>query len=516
MLGGPGVGSDRRGASEVLGAIFVFAILIAAVGVFQVTIVPQTNEEIEFKHSTAVRADVAGLRGAMVSTGTDGGRRTVSVRTGVDYPSRSVTVNPPAPRGRLSTSGEITGAIELQNVVATDPEAGDYWNGTATFDTKFVAYHPSYNYYRGAPVTRYEPTVVYSSFADADVVETRQSLVDGRTLDVVLVSGSLSKSGGASTSVDVAPISTAGGTVTVEDPGPLRVETHLSKERWQDVLGDEPNASVASYTVNADAPNVVEISLASGEWDLRVSKVGLGSGGSPGPAYLTAQGSTSRTVTAGESVDYTVRALDAYGNPVSGVTVKQAGGPNATTDSDGRVTFERTVGTDTTNPVWFGSKPADGGSPRRVDFSFDIVAGGAGAGGGTGSAINPGDGLALKRVTLIDGNLTGAFENVGSDSVTVVALRYNFYNPDTQSSSPVDVPEALDTNRTSSRADMAGSSVSTGDITIAPGARFGVEFRPIDEGSQFEVDDADFLVVTLYFSDGTSSVYFFGAEYDTA
>ena len=62
---------------------------------------------------------------------------------------------------------------------------------------------------------------------------------------------------------------------------------------------------------------------------------------------------------------------------------------------------------------------------------------------------------------------------------------------------------------------MAGSAVSTDSVTVAPGGRLGMEFRPIDGGSQFDVDEADFLVVTLYFSDGTSSVYFFGAEYET-
>ena len=206
MQWGQGVGSDRRGASEVLGAILVFAILIAAIGVFQVTVVPQTNEEIEFKHSTGVRADVADLRAAMVNTGTDGGRRTVSVRTGVDYPSRSVTVSPPAPRGQLSTSGEVTGAIELQGISATDPEAADFWDGTATFDSRFVTYRPSYNYYGEAPVTRYEPTVVYSSFRDADVAETPQSLVEGRTIDVVLASGSLSRNGVATETVEVTGI----------------------------------------------------------------------------------------------------------------------------------------------------------------------------------------------------------------------------------------------------------------------------------------------------------------------
>lgn len=509
MLGGPGVGADRRGASEVLGAMFVFAILIAAVGVFQVTIVPQTNEEIEFKHSTQVRSDVADLRAAMISTGTDGGRRVVPVSTGVDYPSRSVTVNPPAPRGRLSTDGEITGAIELQNVNTTDPEAGDYWNGTATFDTRFVSYRPSYNYYQGAPVTRYEPTVVYSSFRDGDVVETSQSLIDGRTLDVVLVSGQLSKSGGATASVDVVPVSASTRTVTVTDPGPLLVRTHLSESKWQDVLGNEPNASVASYTTNADAPNVVEISLVSGEWDLRVSKVGMGSGGSAGAAYLIAESPTSRTIGYGESVEYTVRALDAYGNPVQGVTVERDSGPSLTTGEDGRVTFERVVTTDTTEPVWFGSDPDDAGSPRQVDFTFTV------SGGVENGEINPGTGLVLRRVDVIDEDLVGGFENQDSASITLSAIRYTFYNPDTQSSKPIDVPEQLATNRTASLADMSGPAVSTGGIEISQNERIGIEFAPKHHGNDFDVNEADFMVVTFYFADGSRSVYFFGAEYDT-
>lgn len=506
------------GAPEALGASLVFAIPIAAVGVFQVTVVPRTNEEVEFKHSTGVRADVADLRAAMVSTGTDGGRRTVSVRTGVDYPSRSVTVSPPAPRGQLSTSGEVTGAIELQGISATDPEAADFWDGTATFDSRFVTYRPSYNYYGEAPVTRYEPTVVYSSFRDADVAETPQSLVDGRTIDVVLASGSLSRNGVATETVDVVPVSTSTRSVTVEDPGPLRVRTLLSPAVWNATMDKQPNADVVEYDDADGDPsttNVIVISLASGEWDLRVSEVSLGSAGpDPAPAYVVAVGSASRQVDGGDTVEYGVRVLDEYGNPVNGVTVKRESGPSRTTDADGRVTFEGSFDADTTDPAWFGSKPASGSSPRRVDFDFTVTENDA------SQLINPGDGLVLQRVAYDSGDFTASLKNEASGTVELTGIRFTTYDPDTQNAQTGEIPARLLTNRTGSPLSLGGQFVSTEGINVASGDSIGIRFdaeaydEDDDEYVGFEIGNSDSFMVTVSFADGTVRIYFIGGEYD--
>jgi len=527
MQGGPRLGSDRRGASEVLGAIFVFAILIAAVGAFQVTIVPQTNEEIEFKHSTQVRGQMQELRSAMVTVGTEGAGRSVSVRTGTSYPAWALAVNPGDPGGTLATNS-VAGAVELSGLAAVDDEADDYWDGgTFAFDSGYVSYRPAYNYYANAPETRYEPTVLYSTFRDGQVVESQQALIAGRTLNLVLVEGSLG-GGGRVQAVDVNPVSTATRTVTLEttgSPATLEVRTGLAEAEWQSLLASNPDASLEDYTDNADAPDVAEIELDPGRWRLRASVVSLNAPATePAAEYVVVEGSTDRTLDPGETTDVTVRALDRYGNPVEGATVHRDFGPDRATGEDGTVTYEYTLpvaGSSTELAMWIDSAgPTDPDtSPKKESVKVstsDPVTGTPDA-----SLINPGNGLVFTGATASDNTYTLEFENRDTASgadVSVSEIRVNYYHLGPPGGGPSissrgDL-EKWSSGVTTGEYEVAGPFATTdGSFEVPPGGSetLTMSFYEAD-GDEIDVESNDFFIVSLVFEDDSSRVYFIAAQ----
>ncbi|MEF8840805.1 MAG: hypothetical protein V5A62_04165 [Haloarculaceae archaeon] len=520
MPRGPGFGRARRGVSEVLGAILVFAILIAAVGVFQVTVVPQTNEEVEFKHSEQVRGQMGELRSAAVTVGTDGTSRSVSVSTGTTYQTWSTAVNPSDPSGQLSTR-TVPDAVELDGLTAVDDEAADYWDGDdVAFDSGHVSYRPSYNYYGNAPETRYEPTVLYSTFRNGQVVESQQSLVSGRTLNLVFVDGELS-SGGRDQTVDVNPVSTATGTVTLEttdgDPATLRVRTGITEERWDDLLASNPDASLEDYTVNADAPNVAELELATGRWRLRASLVSLNSPSlTTSPEYVTVAGNTDRTVNPGETTDVTVRTLDRYGNPVEGVTVHRDFGPDRETGEDGTVTYDYTLAaSDSTVDLgmWIGGAGSHADATEAERASVTVSTTSPNTGTPDASLINPGNGLVLQGATASDNTATLDFENRNTGTwANVSEIRMNYYHasPPGQGNSLPDPPEEWSSNVTTGQYEIAGPFAPTdGSFDVAPGENGGLEMS-IHGGS--DVDAGDFFIVSLVFEDGSSRVYFVATQ----
>ena len=510
----------------MLGAILVFAILVTAVSLFQVTIVPQANEEAEFGHSAQVREDMGELRSAVVTVGTSGTSRSVSVRTGTSYPTWALAVDPGDPNGAL-TSTTVTGAVELDGLTAADGEADDYWDGSTTsFDSEHVAYRPAYNYYRNAPTTTYEPTVLYSTFRDGQVLESGQALVSGRTLNLVLLEGRVGGSGRVET-VDVEAASSAARTVTLEtsggNPATLRVRTGLAEAEWQALLASNPDASLASYTVNGDAPNVAELELAPGQWRLRASLVSLNAPSvSTSAEYVVVEGSTDRTVNPGETTDVTVRALDRYGNPVEGVTVHRDFGPDRETGEDGAVTYEYTLGAAGSTVdlrTWIGGAGSYAAASAAERASVAVSSTSPATGDPDASLINPGNGLVFQSATASGNTYTLNFENRNTASgawANVSEVRVNYYHASPPGAGPSlpDPPEEWESNATSGRYEIAGPFATTdGGFDVAPGENGGLEMSLYQSsGATYGVDSGDYYIVSLIFEDGSSRVYFVAAQ----
>ncbi len=354
---------NERAQSVQIGAVLLFAVLVLSFTTYQAAVVPDQNREVEFDHSQRVQGQFQELRNAVVSMAGGGGQRSTAVQLGTRYPSRAVAMNPPPPAGTLRTAGTADPRVNvsISNAVA-DGETGDVWNGTArNYTTGAVVYEPGYNVYRTAPSTVYEQTVLYNSFDGRDLSLTSQTFVDGDELSLIALNGSLTRTSSGAASVDARPVSAGERTIrvtgTASEPITVTVPTRLANETWTELLRPEYDDEGGRIDrqfyedVPGESYDRLHLRLVPGDYRLRLTKVGVGTGVTDEPAtYLTDATDGSTTVRRGETVDVTVEARDDYNNPVRDVTVNasaEAGSVSpatGTTGEDGRATVTYDAG----------------------------------------------------------------------------------------------------------------------------------------------------------------------------
>ncbi|WP_436906801.1 hypothetical protein [Halosimplex marinum] len=412
---------DDRGQSIQIGAVILFAALILLLSLYQATVVPQQNEQVEFDHSQQVQSDLLDLRNAVTSMFGESASRSVSIRLGTSYPSRVLAVNPPPVSGSLRTDGTAESGVYfgLANAVALDRETDDFWNGTGPlreYSTGAVVYRPSYNEYGQPPRTVYDSTVLYDNFTfeGATIAHSDQTLIDGSTISLVALNGSLQRSSSGSTAVDVRPVSASSTTVTVENKDAelitIRTATRLPNSTWTELLADESNVTgwETSALTGVDGFRMLEVELKPGTYELRMAKAGVGTRvNRTEPAYLTGVRGNGSTVPENGSQRFVVELRDRYNNPVPGEPVTANAswieGAPATerTGNDGRASFVYRVPEDAGGrtervnvSIGRGAPPAAfrGGAPENVSLNVsvvdtDVTGTGTGSGDGQGPDV---------------------------------------------------------------------------------------------------------------------------------
>ena len=77
---------DSRGVSTVIGFIFIFAIVIILLSVYQAQFVPQENREVEFRHFQEAQSDMVEIRSAIATAGQADVSQYPTIRLGTTYP----------------------------------------------------------------------------------------------------------------------------------------------------------------------------------------------------------------------------------------------------------------------------------------------------------------------------------------------------------------------------------------------------------------------------------------------
>jgi hypothetical protein len=413
---------DTRGVTVQVGAVLLFATIIIALSVYQATVVPAENSDVEYRHSQQVQGQLVDVRNALVATAETGDARPATVSLGTEYPNRVFLVNPPPAAGTLRTDTYDDPTVMVSNVNATNPETRDYLDGSWAQPTKSLSFVPGYHEYRDAPRLRFEASLLSNYYPEQNISVplTDQLLVDSetRTVSLVALNGSLSTSRSSSVALDPAALSAPAERVQVQpdDPGqPVNVTVptvvDASVLRNSTGLGDNPNVSVVQ-----NGTDRVTLSVDwSGPFTLRTAKVGVGSDteGSP-PTYLTLVESDDDSVT--------VEARDAYNNPESGVTVSVNGtnpfdAASAVTNEDGRATFVAGNNEDTTTTL---SILDNSDAQERVEVDVDTTSPAA-EGGSGGSLVYLGDGSAFdgEDGDQVPGGVSFTVENQFASDVTI-------------------------------------------------------------------------------------------------
>jgi len=157
--------NDTRGVVPLIGTILLFGLLVIGLSMFQSTIVPQQNAEVEFNHNERVQGDMVEFRDTVVNIGSNPYDESTdaSATLGTHYPFRVLTINP-AP-----AAGTVSSESLSENIIITKEDGSELLNES----TNTIQYEPQYREYQSAPTTTIEHTLIYNSFSDTNQNITR-------------------------------------------------------------------------------------------------------------------------------------------------------------------------------------------------------------------------------------------------------------------------------------------------------------------------------------------------------
>lgn len=261
------LGPDDRGASELIGFIFIFGFIILFLAFWQAHVVPAHNAQVEFDHYVGVQDDVTQLRSSYIDAAESESSRSVTVQLGTTYPPRVLFINGPPPRGTLETNtsgnGTITAdGLNVSNVCGT--------NGSVTANT--ITYDSNYGHFSDneTPAYNYENTVLYRRSPDGSVLLlSGQNMIQGKRINLYPLTNNFSENGVEAVTIDF--LSARTGHKSLVGEVSLSIPTQLSAEKWAELL---PNDSVKD-TVQVNS-NRVRIDLVYQAWEVQCAAIGVG------------------------------------------------------------------------------------------------------------------------------------------------------------------------------------------------------------------------------------------------
>lgn len=261
-----GFRGETRGQSEVVGAILIFAIIVALIGINQAFVVPDANADVEFQHSNDVQRDMVDIRSGSTEAAASNEPRSRSIALGTDYPTRFVAVNPPAPTGRFQTvsGGEISAShsdIDIANVCGTGGDAPD---------TKFLRYEPNYNEYQNANPITIENTVTYRETGGDPLFNTGQFFAQGSQINIIRYTGDFEETSARTASVDLIPSETGVAEVDTESEDlSITLPSRLESNDWERLV-DNGNVDIED-----DGSRVKFTFSGNTEYTVRCTTVGI-------------------------------------------------------------------------------------------------------------------------------------------------------------------------------------------------------------------------------------------------
>lgn len=515
------VQDDNRGVSAVLGALLLFGLLMAVLVIIQATAVPIWNQGTEYQHNARIEGDIAETRDDILRSAAEGREYSSAIELGANYPTRPFLISPGDPSGTIRTTAP--GTVTIRGAVASG-EAGDYWNGSpVSYTTRSLGYEADYNELRNSPRYVIDNTALIKQYEETTLGVGSPTLVSDRRINLVLLNGSVSRSGTSVASLTVNPISAPATTTTVSadnQPITITVPTQMNAKYWETALAEERASNgghiLAISVEEGSGYNQLRIQLEKNvTYVLRTAKIGLGNNqASVSPHYLTA-GTGPPTINIGKTQEYTFVVRDRYNNPVQGVdpNVSVVDGPgeivsvSGPSGPDGVVTVQYRAATTGTASI----QATFGSSPNALQTASHTVEVTGSSSAGATPAIDQGmnSNIVITNVStslLLDANeVTVTFNNQDGTTREVVSARFvAFYDGVVlcpcpggvrigSSSPPVFRNEPMTTI-------IPNVSLSPGDTTVELAFVAG-------DGTPASVDSQDWILLELVFDDGSQSTY---------
>ena len=522
---------DQRAQALQVGAVLLFGFLIVGLAVYQISVVPEQNRQVEFDAYQDAARDVADLRGDVLASAGRDVTSTTTVKTGARYPPRAVFVNPPPSTGSLGLGDPTTVRIEnAQAVGSEDANTQAYWDGTPReFETKPARFTPAYSDFEGLPIV----VTGEASFRDAGdrlVPAGGQTLLQGDRLQLIAIDGDMDASG-LETQVTTDPISAAERTVVVEGDGDEDITVEIAPggdpAAWNETFGERLLDRDDVLAVET-RDETVEVTLdGDRNYRLKLGKVELRERGDvvsadePGVAYVVAKSDEVSTIAQGASKTLRVEVRDAFNNPAADTDVEfeltQGSGELTRTETvsteegEASTTFEPSAGFTGEAEIVATVPDADDGVDEKT-FTVNVIDPEGGEDAGSGLNPNEPARVALAGATTGSGNQDSfanlIFTNNGDESREIQSVRINFYyvGGDPGNRDPISAT-VVDPSRQEEL--TIGGEFTDFDESIeipSDGREVSLSFE--DQSGDVAVRRGDFFIFSVVFEDGESATYF--------
>jgi hypothetical protein len=174
--------SDTKAASEVIGIVLITAIFVTMLTIFQASMVPYWNKQVEAAELRVTHDDMMFLPSDIEDVAIHRTPKTCTVQLGAHYPDRMIFRNPgPGAFGTLAVEEEPA------QVTVT------YYNGSKnieTFESKRITYQMAGMI--NSPTLVYEHGVIIADWGTVNLTTGEQTLIDiNENLFIPIVNGSL-------------------------------------------------------------------------------------------------------------------------------------------------------------------------------------------------------------------------------------------------------------------------------------------------------------------------------------
>ena len=229
------LGRDERAVSVVIGAVLMLAIVVAALAIYQTTVVPGENGDVEAAHNEEITGDLVELRSAIANAASEETARSVPLGLGTTYETRSFAINPPDPMGAIES--------ERMDENVTIEIDGDERLDVASH---VLRYEPGYHEFDG-PTSYLEHGHLHQAFSDG-TVSVVEPMFGASTATIPIVDGEVAETTSGTVSVDVETIEPRQ-TAAIDEYATVTVPTH-EPDVWAGVLDETDGVSVTDSGVD--------------------------------------------------------------------------------------------------------------------------------------------------------------------------------------------------------------------------------------------------------------------------
>lgn len=250
---------EDRGLTPVVGVFLLLAIGVVLLGMYFTIILPNLTEIAEYNSYNSIDTDMAELNDKTKSVQADGISRSHIIDLQTEYPPGQLV-------GNRTQKLTLTEADTVVNV-GTDT--------TYSYNSGIITYKPNFNQYRPSELFIERGIKVTDSDTQTLSFES-QSVVDGSTITITEITGDIDR--GSATNIEVSlSQEEAFSSYTVSNDIELELYTHISEEKWNDLLEDEldengGNISSIDYQENSNL-NKIEIELQSDTYTIQTGEV---------------------------------------------------------------------------------------------------------------------------------------------------------------------------------------------------------------------------------------------------